>query len=278
MCSRRRRRCAPSSYRRRRVTRANTACLIWQVRAVLFDKTGTLTKGSLEVSTLASWETGRSADEVLRLAASAEKSSEHPIAAAIVSAAEVGSVPLTLTLAGCRSQSHLPWQVGRLQLSVTSDFAASSGLGIACAIDGERVVVGNRPFLVQHGLALSEAQEAQAERREAVGDTVVLLGSLTTRSAVGMVALSDTLKHDAAAVVRTLHGRDIQVWMVSGDNVRTATHVARQLAIPPQHVCAGVLPDGKAALVSQLQARGLEYHRLAPRNKRGQEGGTAPLK
>jgi len=119
------------------------------VTVVMFDKTGTLTKGALEVGVVAAWASGLTHDELLRIAASAERHSEHPIGQAVVSAAHSRS----------------------LTLGAVSNFSTSSGLGLTCAVDGRPVILGNRPWLQKHGHALSEQQEASARRSSSSSST-----------------------------------------------------------------------------------------------------------
>ena len=200
------------------------------VTAVMFDKTGTLTKGALELGVIAAWAPNLSHDELLRVAASAERHSEHPIGQAVVSAARFRN----------------------LSFGEVSDFSTSSGLGLTCKVDGTMVILGNRQWLSKHGFPLTEAQEAEAAGREKLGETVILLA--IGKSVGGMLALSDILQKDALAVVERMSAMGIDVWMATGDNNRTAAHVAKQLGI--KHVLADAKPLNKRDLVSDLQAEG----------------------
>ena len=200
---------------------------------VVFDKTGTLTKGALEVGVVSTWLHGEiTHDRLLQLAASAEQHSEHPIGQAVVSAA--------------RSRE--------LALRPSTNFMTKSGLGLRCTIDGLEVYLGNREWLHASGGVLTSTQEYDAAARESLGETVILVG-IGGRIA-GMLALSDTLKPDAVAVVGTLRSMGISVCMATGDNERTAAHVARQLGVAPENVLAGVKPEGKEAFVAQQRAAG----------------------
>jgi Cu+-exporting ATPase len=202
------------------------------VTAVLFDKTGTLTKGALEVGVVATWAPGMSHDALLRLASSAECHSEHPIGQAVVSAA--------------RSRN--------LAFGAVSNFMTASGLGLTCAVDGLPLLLGNRAWLLQHGHALNAQQEADAAKREGLGETVILLA--VDGVVAGMLALSDVLQTDSEAVVDRLTQMGIEVWMATGDNYRTAAHVAYQLGIPGGRVLADAKPREKREKVAELQAAG----------------------
>ena len=179
------------------------------VTCIVFDKTGTLTKGTLEVQQVVSWGHGQRAsrERVLLLAASAEQHSEHPIGRAVVSAArELG-----------------------VSMSAASDFEAKTGLGVSCTVDSMCVLLGNRDWLAQNELHLSARHEADAVRREEAGETVILVAA--AGEVIGMIALGDTIKREAPQVVRQLQQLGIKVWMATGDNQRTARHVAQRLGI-----------------------------------------------
>lgn len=222
--------------------------------AVLFDKTGTLTTGELRVTEVVTWakESEYTPDEVLRRAACAERGSEHPIGIAI----------------------HQHAQARGLATTEPARFSSTPGLGLVCEVGGERVLVGNRAWMAEHSLLLSEAQDAHAAALERRGCTAVFV-SLPARGALptttgpdvgddsptmclaGLLALSDALKPSAPAVVRHLReAMKLDVWMVSGDNPDTARHIAKQAGIPADRVVAGIKPVGKLEQVRQLQAAG----------------------
>ena len=127
---------------------------------------------------------------------------------------------------------------------------------LACTqIGGAGVVLlGNRVWLKSHGLVLSAEQEAAAAARESFGNTVIFVA--LDNAPAGMLALSDTLKPDAPQVVALLQRLGVSVYMATGDNARTAHHVASQLGIPPGLVLAGVQPEGKEAFVRELKGSG----------------------
>jgi len=204
-----------------------------RVTTIIFDKTGTLTKGLLEVNRVVPWAEGLSADELLRIAASAEQHSEHPIGQAVVA----------------HSQSN------EIRLARADAFEIKTGAGLQCTIEGQPIYMGNRAFLEANGVPpLSVRQDGEAQECESKGETVILC-AIGTRVA-GMLALSDTLKPDAAPLVRKLNSLGVGVWMATGDNPRTAMHVASMVGIPMSHVLAGVKPEGKADKITELKERG----------------------
>jgi len=201
-----------------------------QVSAVIFDKTGTLTHGTLKLTHTAVWQDAVSEAELLTLAASAERDSEHPIGRAIVAHARGLGLPL-------RDSNF---------------FEVTAGSGLKCYVASVPVVVGNRAWLQQNGIGLSAAQEQHASSFEARGATVIFVASNETLA--GMIALADEPKPEAAAVVAHLQREGVMVWMVSGDNERTAKHIASRLGIT--NVLAGVKPQHKAERVKALQDTG----------------------
>jgi len=186
------------------------------------------------VTLVAPWAADRlDADRLLQLAASAEQHSEHPIGQAVVS--------------HCHAKG--------LKLLPSTNFQTKSGQGLQCEVSGAgSLLLGNRTWLQAHGLALTPEQEALAAAREATGATVILVA--VEGAPAGMLALADTLKPDARQVVLLLQRLGVRVFMATGDNERTAAHVAKQLGIAPELVLAGVQPSGKEAYVRQLREEG----------------------
>jgi Cu+-exporting ATPase len=198
--------------------------------AVLLDKTGTLTRGRPAVVALAP-APGWQASDLLDVAASVERGSEHPLGSAIVVRAredELGFRPV-------------------------SEFRALAGHGVEARVDGRDVVVGNARLMAERGVATeglaAVAQEAATEGRTAVW--VAVDGALA-----GFIAIADPVKPEAAAGVRRLAELGLEVWLVTGDARATADAVARQVGIPPDRVLSEVLPEDKAATVERLQADG----------------------
>jgi Cu+-exporting ATPase len=199
-----------------------------KINAVLLDKTGTLTMGKPSVTDIIA-AAGYSQDEVLRLAASAEKNSEHSLGEAIVK-----------TAAG-----------KNLTLSAASQFSAMPGLGIEAVVDGKQIVLGNLKLIEEKKLILDELV-FKANELVSAGKTVMFLS--VDGQGAGLIALADTIKPEAQKVVHQLHKMGIEVAMVTGDNKRTAEAIARQAGI--DRVFAEVLPEHKADEVNNLQAEG----------------------
>jgi len=208
-----------------------------RVRAIVLDKTGTLTLGKPAVTEVVA--TGRWAkEEVLRLAASIERASEHPLGEAIVvHAREAG-----------------------LTLVEPADFAAIPGHGIEASVDGWRVLVGNRKLMRDRGIN-TDALEAPAQQSADKGQTPMFVA--VDGQATGLIAVADTLKPGSQEAVAELHRLGLQVMMITGDNRRTAEAIAKQVGIDPStgsgrsRVLAEVLPQDKAEEVKKLQAEGL---------------------
>jgi len=199
-----------------------------QIDTVLLDKTGTLTRGEPVVTDIVPGSS-LSLEEVLRLAASAERGSEHPLGEAIVRAA---------TERG-------------LELSPVTDFNAVPGQGVMARLEGKKLVLGNLKLVTQQRLSLSGLEE-QASRLRESGRTVVFLG--IDERVAGLIAVADTLKPGAKAAVKALHEMGAQVVMLTGDNRRTAEAIAQEAGI--DRVLAEVLPEDKAQEVRKLQEEG----------------------
>jgi Cu+-exporting ATPase len=199
-----------------------------KINAVLIDKTGTLTKGEPKVTDVISTP-GLTENEILQLAASAEKPSEHPLGEAIVKAADEKG----------------------LELIPVTDFTTDPGQGIDGVVNSKKLVVGNLRMMQKRGLKLNGLEE-QANKLWEQGKTVMFLG--IDGQAVGLIALADTIKVDAPDAIRQLHHLGIEVVMVTGDNRRAAEAIAREAGI--DRVFAEVLPEHKAQEVKKLQGEG----------------------
>jgi Cu+-exporting ATPase len=202
-----------------------------RLSAVVFDKTGTLTRGAPSVAAVEAFD-GFDPDQVLRLAASAESPSEHPLAAAIVAHAREGSGGL----------------------SDPTAFEAVPGLGVRATVDGHRIVLGSPGFLQREGvdIAASAARIAAEQRR---GRTVMVLA--VDGVAAGLLALADTVREGSREAVTRLQGMGLQVYLLSGDNRCTADAIASEVGIPEGNVFAEVLPHEKAERIATLRAAGL---------------------
>ncbi|MDX1631602.1 MAG: heavy metal translocating P-type ATPase [Thermoanaerobaculia bacterium] len=197
------------------------------VRVVVFDKTGTLTRGKPELTDLIPAE-DRTEGELLRLAASAEQGSEHPLGRAIVDGARDRDLPL----------------------ADPQGFLAVRGKGVTASVEGERILVGSRTLLREKEIDPSPFEE-DLVRLEEEGKTAMLVA--VNRSLLGVLAVADTLKEDSAEAVRALHEMGLETAMITGDNRRTADAIARRVEI--DHVLAEVLPDGKVDEIQRLQSR-----------------------
>ncbi|GGX86494.1 haloacid dehalogenase [Litchfieldella qijiaojingensis] len=202
--------------------------ILKDITHVVLDKTGTITEGKPRlVAVEAVSDLGR--DEVLRLAAGAEAASEHPLARAIVDAAEERA----------------------LEMPEAGDFQATAGQGIEATVEGRRILVGTSRFLRSRDVDVSPAQEV-LDRHEAQAHTAVLVS--IAGAVAGVLAIADAVKPDAKDAIAELKRRGITPVMLTGDNERTARAVAAAVEIDEVH--AQVVPQDKAARVRGLQEQG----------------------
>ena len=199
-----------------------------RTQIVALDKTGTITEGAPRVTDLLPAE-GVSETELLTLAAALESRSEHPLAKAVLADAEAKAIT--------------PPEV--------TDFAALPGNGLAAKLDGMDIYAGNAAF-IQTKLTLPAALAQQAEKLASEGKTPLFFGG--AGRLLGIIAVADTIKEDSPEAIRQLQNMGIRVVMLTGDNQRTADAIGRQAGV--DEVIAGVLPDGKEAVIRQLQASG----------------------
>ena len=199
-----------------------------RTQIVALDKTGTITEGAPRVTDLLPAE-GVSETELLTLAAALESRSEHPLAKAVLADAETKAIT--------------PPEV--------TDFAALPGNGLAAKLDGMDIYAGNAAF-IQTRLTLPAALAQQAEKLASEGKTPLFFGG--AGRLLGVIAVADTIKEDSPEAIRQLQNMGIRVVMLTGDNQRTADAIGRQAGV--DEVIAGVLPDGKEAVIRQLQASG----------------------
>jgi Cu+-exporting ATPase len=199
-----------------------------KLNTIVLDKTGTITKGEPSVTDVL--ETGKvRREEVLRLAASAEKGSEHPLGEAIVNKANEKE----------------------LELGPSTDFNAIPGYGIEATIGGKKVLLGNMKLMKDRAISLGDMeQRAQDLSRE--GKTPMFLA--VDRALAGIIAVADTLKENSRTAITALKQLGLEVVMLTGDNQRTAEAIARQVGV--DRVLAEVLPEQKAKQVKALQGEG----------------------
>jgi Cu+-exporting ATPase len=204
------------------------------VTDVVLDKTGTLTRGRPEVTSVVA-ETD-DPTEILRLAAAAERASEHPLASAVVRRAgaagiDAGTVPVT-------------------------SFAAVPGGGVSAVVEGHAVLVGSARLLAERGVAVgpSGTLADAATAAETAGRTAAWVAR--DGVAVGLLAVADRLKPGAAGAVAALHARGLETWLLTGDRVAVARAVGAEVGIADDRVIGEVLPAGKAETVAALQGEG----------------------
>lgn len=200
-------------------------------KRVVLDKTGTLTEGRPSVVEMVTNPSAGQTDRaLLRLAASVEYLSEHPLAQAIVDAAQARGIALT----------------------DVDGFQATPGRGVQAVVEGETVLVGSPRFLGEQGVDLQPLR-AELERLQDMGHTVIAVGE--GQQGLGLIAITDAVKPDAQESVQKLREAGLEPVMLTGDNQRTAQAVAAQVGI--SQVFAEVLPGEKAAQIRELQAQGL---------------------
>jgi len=201
-----------------------------KVTAVAFDKTGTLTFGQPKLATIQPLEE-MTETELLRLAAIAEKLSEHPLGRAVVQAALAREVAVP----------------------DPEEFMVLPGLGVQVRIDEGEVIIGRPRLLSEQGITVQEEVAVRARNLASVGRTVIMVAH--NRQVVGMLVLEDTLRPEAGQVIRRLKKLGIRTVLVTGDNRVTAERIAGELGISEVH--AEVLPAQKVEIVKQLQAQGM---------------------
>ncbi|MFH0797896.1 MAG: heavy metal translocating P-type ATPase, partial [Candidatus Woesearchaeota archaeon] len=196
-----------------------------KVKAVIFDKTGTITKGVPEVTDIVTVKL-KDKDDVLKISASLEKSSEHSLADAIIKKA------------------------GKMKLKNAKSFKAIPGHGIEAKLDNKNYIFGNAKLMKLNNVKLDKVKD-QMEELEGQGKTVMVLSD--KKDVLGMIAVADTIKETSLEAVRKLQEQKIFVYMITGDNERTAKAIARQAGI--NYVFAEVLPEDKANYVKKLQKK-----------------------
>jgi Cu+-exporting ATPase len=199
-----------------------------KLSTVVFDKTGTLTKGEPKVTDILAYNAFNE-QEVILFAGSAEKSSEHPLAEAIVNKAEIDQV----------------------QLVEATTFEAVPGRGVKCIVKGKKVLLGNRKLMQEANIPTAEI-EADMVKLESEGKTAMVLA--VEGKLAGIIAAMDTAKENAVEAILQLKSMKLDVAMLTGDNEKTAKAIATQLGI--EQVIANVLPWQKAEVIKKLQSEG----------------------
>jgi Cu+-exporting ATPase len=199
-----------------------------RIKTIVFDKTGTLTRGRPDVTDTAALN-GFNPDEIMRMAATAEKGSEHPLGVAIVEAVKNGEG----------------------ELADPELFEAFGGRGILARVGAREVILGNRAMMDENGVE-NRPFEDQIRKLEGEGKTVMCMA--VDRKLAGLIAVADTLKENAVEAIEQLHKMGIETVMITGDNQRTAQAIAKKVGI--KRVLAEVLPKDKAEEVRKLQRSG----------------------
>ncbi len=208
---------------------AESLQIAYQISALVFDKTGTLTKGEPELTDVIVY--GKPENEVLSLAASVEKNSEHPLGEAIVKGAKKRNI----------------------DLRDVKGFESVTGKGVGAKVGSDDVLLGNRRLMLDKNIDISKV-ESDLGRLENEGKTAMLV--VSNKSLIGVVAVADTLKEFSKEAVAKLKKLGKQVIMITGDNKRTGEAIARQVGI--DRVLAEVLPKDKAQEIKKLQEEGLK--------------------
>ena len=200
-----------------------------KVDTIAFDKTGTLTYGKLEVSDVLSFAPDLDEEKLLYLAASAEAKSEHPLGKAIVAYAKKLDLPLNESAA----------------------FQMTSGKGISAEVDGYQLLCGNEKYLQECGVSVTANADAALEKLRLQGKASILVA--VNGQCVGVIALSDVLRPEAAAMVQKLTAMQTNTVLLTGDNQKTADYFAAQVGI--REVYADLLPEDKVGIIAALQQR-----------------------
>jgi Cu+-exporting ATPase len=202
-----------------------------KLQTIIFDKTGTLTKGEPKVTAVISFS-NYNQEEILKLAAVGEKGSEHPIGKAIIQEAEEKGI----------------------EVKEGKNYETVAGEGIKCEYQGKIIFIGNRIFMKKNKLEINEAVENLLQKLENEGKTAII--TTFNEETIGVIAVADTLKEFSKEAINKLKKMKKEVWLITGDNIRTAKAIAKQLGIEENKIMAGVLPGEKAKKVKELQKGG----------------------
>lgn len=245
---------------------------------VVFDKTGTLTEGGEPAVTDSIFKPEDKEQAILEMAMGLEEQSGHPLARATVLFCTSKKI-----LRG-RKVSDVEEIPGK---GLKATFASSNGLS-----EDQQAIIGNEVLLADHGVSISGSDHKRLEEWKAQGKSVVLLASrigmdhsesnrnhatVPAWTLAAMFAVSDPLRPDAASTIRAIQGRNIAVWMISGDNPTTARAVGAQVGIPAENIIAGVLPEQKAEKVKYLQQTLSKRPRSGWKKRKDAVGGRATV-
>lgn len=206
-----------------------------KIKAVIFDKTGTLTKGEPAVTDILSVveaQNFKSQKSLLRLAASLEVKSEHSLAKAILEKANSLKIDL---------------------LEVKS-FRAVPGKGIEGEMGGEKIIFGNRKLMEANSIKIDKEAENKINSLESQGKTAMLLAKIS--GLLGVVAVADTLKESSKETILSLQKKGVEVWLITGDNKKTAQAIGKQLGVKKENIFSEVLPQDKQEKIKELQKQG----------------------
>ncbi|MFH1393204.1 MAG: heavy metal translocating P-type ATPase [Patescibacteria group bacterium] len=225
--------------------------LAGKVNAIVLDKTGTLTKGEPSVTDIMAFSE-KMGEDILHVAASLEKFSEHPIAKAVIAyAASLGkssSHPLDKAIKEAADN-------GKIELFNVENFQVTPGKGLEGDISADggtkKFFFGNRALLIEKNIKISQEQEDKIQKLEKEGKTVIILAS---DKPLGAIAVADTLKESAVKTIKLLQNLGLEVWMITGDNERTAEAIGNQVGI--KNIMAKVLPNEKSEKIKALQNEG----------------------
>jgi Cu+-exporting ATPase len=201
-----------------------------KLQVIIFDKTGTLTKGEPVVTDIVPL-LNYSQKDLLKLAAIGEKGSEHPIGKAIVKKAKEGGI----------------------ETEDGKNYETIAGEGIKCQYQDQIILVGNRVFMKDNGLEVGQEVEKELQKLESEGKTAIMIA--LDKEILGVVAVADTLKEFSKEAIEQLKKMKKEVWLITGDNERTAGAIAKQLGIEEKKIMAQILPGDKAKKVKELQKK-----------------------
>lgn len=210
------------------IKNANSLETAGKINAVILDKTGTITEGKPKVVSIDTMVDN--SDELVKIAASLSQNSNHPLSRAVVEYARLKNIPTLSVL----------------------NFSEIAGKGVAGKIDGKKYFLGNKKLLGGGNMDIDAEINKKAEEREYLGETVIFLSS--EEKALAIISIADTLKKSSKDAIKKINKLGIEVWMITGDNKKTADAIAKQVGI--KNVLASVLPEQKSSKIKELQDKG----------------------